>query len=125
MIKVIPMQTIIRHGVWLGIALISWQLMACAPGVPGEPGANRPQVKACIHLHNDSKQELAVGFDGPESRFINVSPRSKVVVYLEPGVYQYAVAARGAEAVSGNKFFASNHNYRLKFGVSQFTGRAD
>jgi len=92
--------------------------VSCAPQAPSQTGVIRPQVKACIHMRNDSRRQLAVGLDGPEQRYIRVNPRSSAVVYLEPGVYKYAVAARGSDALTGEKEFTSRRIYKWNFGVS-------
>lgn len=79
-------------------------------------------LKPQLTIHNHSQQDIVVGVDGPESRFVEIPVGEHRKIYLRSGSYKYAIAAEHISPVTGNKTFKANHRYTWNLGVKQMRG---
>ena len=104
------------------LVLICLLATSCAPEPPPfvpPPPVRQVEERPRVKISNDYNQEMGFGVDGPQRRVVTLPASSTQVIHLKPGVYKYAAAAKGTQAVTGFKAFYRHHSYHLKFGVNQ------
>ena len=122
--KAVPFSSSMSIAVALVLTLVMVGLLAasCAPEPPPfvpPPPARQVEERPRVKISNDYNQEMVFGVDGPQRRVVTLPASSTQVIHLKPGVYKYAAAAKGTQAVTGFKAFYRHHSYQLKFGVNQ------
>jgi hypothetical protein len=118
------MKKTFQHFTLLFVAFSALLVVSCSythPSLRPKP-SKKAVLKPQVTIHNHSQQDIVVGVDGPESRFIEVPVGEHRKIYLKSGNYMYAVAAEHINPVTGHKTFKPNHRYTWNFGVKQMRG---